>query len=46
MTPSAPSVSVVASSLYEAAALGGAEFRRCGFADATVGPGTRLKVTV
>ena len=39
-------VSVVASSLYEAAALGIAEFRRCGFAEAIVGPATRLKVAV
>ena len=39
-------VSVTASSLYEAAALGVTEFRRCGFADATVGPGTRLTVAV
>ena len=39
-------VSVTASSLFEAAALGVAEFRRCGFAFAAVGPGTRLTVTV
>jgi hypothetical protein len=39
-------VSVAASSLYEAAALGIAEFRRCGFAEAMVGPGTRLRVAV
>jgi hypothetical protein len=39
-------VSVAASSLYEAAALGIAEFRRCGFADTMVGPATRLKVAV
>ena len=39
-------VSVSASSLYEAAALGIAEFRRCGFAEAVVGPATRLKVAV
>jgi hypothetical protein len=39
-------VSVAASSLYEAAALGVAEFKRCGFALAAVGPGTRLKISV
>lgn len=39
-------VTVAASSLYEAAVLGIAEFRRCGFAVAQVGPGTRLKVAV
>src|SRR5260370_37919444 len=39
-------VSVSASSLYEAAALGIAEFRRCGFAEAMVGPVTRLRVAV
>ena len=39
-------VSVSASSLYEAAALGIAEFRRCGFAEAMVGPATRLRVAV
>jgi hypothetical protein len=39
-------VSVAASSLYEAAALGIAEFKRCGFAMATIGPATRLKVSV
>jgi hypothetical protein len=38
-------VSVSAASLYEAAALGIAEFRRCGFA-AMVGPATRLRVAV
>jgi hypothetical protein len=38
-------VSVTASSFYEAAALAIAEFRRCGF-DVTVGPATRLKVAV
>jgi hypothetical protein len=39
-------VSVAASSLYEAAALGVAEFKRCGFAMAAVGPGTQLKIAV
>jgi hypothetical protein len=39
-------VSVSASSLYEAAALGIAEFRRCVFAEAMVGPATRLRVAV
>jgi hypothetical protein len=39
-------VSVAASSLYEAAALAVAEFKPCGFAMATVGPATRLKVAV
>ena len=39
-------VSVSASSLYEAAALALAEFKRSGFALATVGPGTRLKIAV
>jgi hypothetical protein len=39
-------VEVVASSLYEAAVLAMAEFRRCGFADATFGPATRLTVRV
>lgn len=39
-------VSVSASSLYEAAALALAEFKRSGFALAAVGPGTRLKVAV
>jgi hypothetical protein len=39
-------VSVAASSLYEAAALGIAEFKRCGFAFTGVGPGTRLKIAV
>ena len=32
--------------MYEAAALGVAEFKRCGFALAAVGPGTRLKIAV
>ena len=40
------SVSVVASSLYEAAVLALAEFKRCGFAMAMTGPATRLTVTV
>jgi len=39
-------VDVVASTLYEAAVLGLAEFRRCGFAEATFGPATRLTVTL
>lgn len=39
-------VSVSASSLYEAAALALAEFKKSGFALAEVGAGTRLKVAV
>jgi hypothetical protein len=39
-------VSVSASSLYEAAVLGIAEFRRCGFAEVRVGRVTRLTVAV
>jgi hypothetical protein len=39
-------VSVSASSLYEATALGIAEFRRCGFTEAIVGRATVLKVAV
>jgi len=39
-------VEVAAASLFEAAALALAEFRRCGFADAAVGVGTSLAVTV
>lgn len=39
-------VEVAATSLYEAAVLALAEFRRCGFADATFGPATRLTVRV
>jgi hypothetical protein len=39
-------VTVAASSLYEAAALALAEFKKSGFAMMAVGPGTRLKVTV
>jgi hypothetical protein len=38
-------VTVAASSLYEAAALA-VEFKRCGFAFAQVGSGTRLQVAV
>jgi hypothetical protein len=37
---------VSASSLYEAAALALAEFKRCGLMDATPGPATRLTVAV
>ena len=39
-------VTVAASSLYEAAALAVVEFKRCGFAFAQVGSGTRLQVAV
>jgi hypothetical protein len=39
-------VEVSAASLFEAAALAVAEFRRCGFGDAAVGAGTSLAVTV
>jgi hypothetical protein len=39
-------VSVSASSLYEAAALAIAEFKKSGFAFAAVGLGTRLRVAV
>ena len=39
-------VQVSAASLYEAAVMGIAEFRRCGFADANFGPATRLKISV
>lgn len=39
-------VAVSASSLYEAAALAVSEFKRNGFALATVGPATRLTVVV
>ena len=42
----AETISVSAPSLYEAAALAIAEFRRCGLADAAAGPATRLKVAV
>ena len=46
-TPKASLIpSVSASSLYEAAALGVAEFRRWEFADAVVGRVTRLTVAV
>jgi hypothetical protein len=40
------SVTIAASSLYEAAALALAEFKRCGFVMAMAGPATRLTVTV
>ncbi len=40
------SVSVSASSLYEAAALGIVELKRSGFAFANVAPGTRLTILV
>ena|ERR1041385_2254822 len=40
------SVTITASSMYEAAALALAEFKRCGFAMAIAGPGTRLTVAV
>jgi hypothetical protein len=39
-------VSISASSLYEAAALALAEFKRSGFALASVGSGTRLRIAV
>ena len=39
-------VEVAAGSLYEAAALAVAEFRRCGFADTRTGPATRLTIAV
>ena len=39
-------VEVAAASLYEAAVMALAQFRRCGFADASFGPGTRLTVRV
>jgi len=39
-------VTVSASSLYEAAARGIAEFKRSGFAFASVGPATRLTISV
>jgi len=39
-------ISVSASSLYEAAALALAEFKKSGFALGAVGAGTRLKVAV
>jgi len=40
------SVEVTASTLYEAAVLTMAEFRRCGFTSNAPGPATRLTVTV
>lgn len=40
------SVRVPAASLYEAAVLALAEFRRHGFADATFGPATKLTVKI
>lgn len=39
-------VTVSASSLYEAAALGIAEFKRSGFAFASIGAATRLTVSI
>ena len=39
-------VTVSASSLYEAAALGIVEFKRSGFAFTSIGPATRLKISV
>ena len=39
-------VSVSASSLFEAAALALAEFKKSGFAFTAVGPGTRFRVAV
>jgi len=39
-------VEVAASTLYEAATLAMAEFRRCGFTENAPGPATRLTVTV
>jgi hypothetical protein len=39
-------VEVAASSVYEAAVLALAEFRRCGFAEAIFGPATRLTIRV
>jgi hypothetical protein len=39
-------ITVSASSLYEAAALAIAEFKRNGFALAAIGPGTNLKISV
>jgi hypothetical protein len=40
------SVSVLVSSLYEAAAIAVAEFKKSGFAFIAVGPGTKLKIAV
>jgi hypothetical protein len=39
-------VEVAAASVYEAAVLALAEFRRCGFADTIFGPATRLTIRV
>jgi len=39
-------LTVSASSLYEAAALGIAEFKKSGFAFANIGPATRLTIAV
>jgi hypothetical protein len=39
-------VTVSASSIYEAAVLGVAEFKRNGFAFASIGPATRLTIAV
>jgi len=39
-------VEVAAASVYEAAVLALAQFRRCGFGEATYGPATRLTVRV
>jgi len=39
-------VRVAAGSLYEAAVMAMAEFRRCGLAEANFGPGTRLRIRV
>ena len=39
------SVEVAAESLFEAAALGLCEFRKCGFAEVIIGPGAHLRVT-
>ena len=40
------SVEVAGESLFQAAALGVAELRRCGLTDVRIGPSTRLKVAV
>ena len=40
------SVTIPASSLYEAAAVAISEFRRCGFAFTSIGPATRLIIAV
>jgi hypothetical protein len=40
------SVEITASTLYEAAVLAIAQFRRCGFTENAPGPATRLAVTV